>query len=71
MSLLNCYFPITSIPNILTEENIRSNLLHKSFKQVSFMCPQYCVFWYGVYNQCELFICVDLMIKNREIPIKR
>jgi hypothetical protein len=28
-------------------------------------------FCYGVYNQCELFICLDLMVKNREVPIKR
>jgi hypothetical protein len=28
-------------------------------------------FYYGVYNQCESFICLDLMVKNREIPIKR
>jgi hypothetical protein len=27
-------------------------------------------FCYGVYNQRELFICLDLMVKNREIPIK-
>jgi hypothetical protein len=28
-------------------------------------------FCYGVYNQCELFIWLDLMVKNREIPIER
>jgi hypothetical protein len=28
-------------------------------------------FYYGVYNQCESFICLDLMVKNREVPIKR
>jgi hypothetical protein len=28
-------------------------------------------FCYSVYNQCESFICLDLMIKNRVIPIKR
>jgi hypothetical protein len=27
-------------------------------------------FCYGVYNQCELFICLDLMIKNKEVPIE-
>jgi hypothetical protein len=28
-------------------------------------------FCYGVYNQCESFICLDLMVKKREIPIER
>jgi hypothetical protein len=28
-------------------------------------------FYYGVYNQYETFICLDLMVKNREIPIER
>jgi hypothetical protein len=28
-------------------------------------------FCYGVYNQCESFICLDLMVKNREVPIER
>jgi hypothetical protein len=28
-------------------------------------------FSYGVYNQCELFICLDLMVKNRDIFIER
>jgi hypothetical protein len=27
-------------------------------------------FCYGVYNQCESFICLDLMVKNREVPIE-
>jgi hypothetical protein len=26
-------------------------------------------FCYMVYNQCELFICLDLIIKNREVHI--
>jgi hypothetical protein len=28
-------------------------------------------FCYGVYNQCELFICLDLMVKNSEVTIER
>jgi hypothetical protein len=32
---------------------------------------KYYEFCYGVYNQCESFICLELMVKNREIPIKR
>jgi hypothetical protein len=28
-------------------------------------------FCYGVYNQCELFIYLDLIVKNREVPIER
>jgi hypothetical protein len=28
-------------------------------------------FCYGVYNQCELFIYLDPMVKNMEIPIER
>jgi hypothetical protein len=28
-------------------------------------------FCYGVYNQCESFICLDLIVKNREVPIER
>jgi hypothetical protein len=28
-------------------------------------------FCYGVYNQYESFICLDLMIKNRDVPIER
>jgi hypothetical protein len=28
-------------------------------------------FCYGVYNQCESFICLDIIVKNREIHIKR
>jgi hypothetical protein len=28
-------------------------------------------FCYSVYNQRELFIYLDLMVKNREIPIER
>jgi hypothetical protein len=27
-------------------------------------------FCYGVYNQCELFICLNLMVKNKEIHIE-
>jgi hypothetical protein len=27
-------------------------------------------FYYGVYNQYESFICLDLMVKNREILIE-
>jgi hypothetical protein len=27
-------------------------------------------FCYGVYNQCELFIYLDLMVKNRKILIE-
>jgi hypothetical protein len=28
-------------------------------------------FCYDVYNQCESFICLDLMVKNSEVPIER
>jgi hypothetical protein len=28
-------------------------------------------FCYGVYNQCESFICLDLIVKNMEVSIKR
>jgi serine/threonine protein kinase len=28
-------------------------------------------FCYAVYNQCESFICLDLMVKNKEVPIER
>jgi hypothetical protein len=28
-------------------------------------------FYYGVYNQCESFIYLDLMVKNMEVPIER
>jgi hypothetical protein len=28
-------------------------------------------FCYGVYNKCEPFICLDLMIKSRDAPIER
>jgi hypothetical protein len=28
-------------------------------------------FCYGMYNQCESFICLDLIVKNREVPIER
>jgi hypothetical protein len=28
-------------------------------------------FCYGVYNQCESFIYLDLMVKNMKVPIKR
>jgi hypothetical protein len=28
-------------------------------------------FCYGVYNQRESFICLDLMVKNMEVPIER
>jgi hypothetical protein len=28
-------------------------------------------FCYGVYNQYESFICLDLMVKNREVSIER
>jgi hypothetical protein len=31
----------------------------------------YLEFCYGVYNQHESFIYLDLMIKNREVPIER
>jgi hypothetical protein len=27
-------------------------------------------FCYGVYNQCKSFICLDLMVKNKEILIE-
>jgi hypothetical protein len=28
-------------------------------------------FCYDVYNQCESFICLDLMVKNSDVPIER
>jgi hypothetical protein len=28
-------------------------------------------FCYGVYNQRESFICLDLMVKNRKMPIEK
>jgi hypothetical protein len=28
-------------------------------------------FCYGVFNQCELFICLDIMVKNMEVLIER
>jgi hypothetical protein len=28
-------------------------------------------FCYGVYNQCESFIYLDLMVKNKEVPIEK
>jgi hypothetical protein len=28
-------------------------------------------FCYGVYNRCESSICLDLIVKNRDVPIKR
>jgi hypothetical protein len=28
-------------------------------------------FCYGVYNQCDSFIYLDLMVKNRKIPIEK
>jgi hypothetical protein len=28
-------------------------------------------FCYSVYNQCESFICLDLIVKNRELLIER
>jgi hypothetical protein len=28
-------------------------------------------FCYGVCNRCESFICLDLIVKNREVPIKK
>jgi hypothetical protein len=28
-------------------------------------------FWYSVINQYETFICVNLMVKNMEVPIER
>jgi hypothetical protein len=31
----------------------------------------YVKFCYGVYNQCESFIWLDLMVKNREVSIER
>jgi hypothetical protein len=31
----------------------------------------YVEFCYGVYNQYELFIYLDLMVKNMEVPIER
>jgi hypothetical protein len=27
--------------------------------------------YYSVYNQCEPFICLDLMVKNKKISIER
>jgi hypothetical protein len=32
------------------------------------ICHEFC---YGVSNQYESFICLDLMVKNREVPIER
>jgi hypothetical protein len=29
------------------------------------------MFCYGVYNQCESFICLNIMVKNIEVPIER
>jgi hypothetical protein len=28
-------------------------------------------FCYSVYNQCESFICLDLIIKNRKVTVER
>jgi hypothetical protein len=36
------------------------------YENVSHLCFEFC---YGVYNQS--FICLDLMVKNRKIPIER
>jgi hypothetical protein len=36
-------------------------------KMVSCMKIEFC---YGVSNQYESFICLDLMVKNREVPIE-
>jgi hypothetical protein len=33
------------------------------------VCVREREFYYSVYNQCELFICLDLIVKNREVPI--
>jgi hypothetical protein len=40
-------------------------------RQVLLLLPKLEEFYYGVYNQCESFICLDLMVKNREISIER
>jgi hypothetical protein len=38
---------------------------------LSFLVVIFYEFRYSVYNQCELFIYLDLIIKNIEVPIKR
>jgi hypothetical protein len=43
----------------------RSNLLSIYI----YVCVREREFYYSVYNQCELFICLDLIVKNREVPI--
>jgi hypothetical protein len=41
--------------------------LYQGFEKKESQCLE---FYYSVYNQCESFIYVDLMVKNREIPIE-
>jgi hypothetical protein len=59
------------VPRSTTEERERfkahQSLLFKITKKTSIV-QEFC---YGVYNQCESFIYLDLMVKNREVTIKR
>jgi hypothetical protein len=45
-------------------------LVHCLLYVENLLCMFY-EFCYGVYNQCELFIYLDPMAKNREVPIER
>jgi hypothetical protein len=40
-------------------------------KNQSITCSLNVEFCYGVYNQCESFICLNLIVKNIELPIEK
>jgi hypothetical protein len=47
-------------------------MLHPTFWVLSIVGRRSLIeFCYSVYNQYESFICLDLIVKNIEIPIKR
>jgi hypothetical protein len=51
-------------------ENYRFIKEQDTDSEISHTNHIYNKFCYDVYNQCESFICLDLMFKNIEIPIE-
>jgi hypothetical protein len=60
ISIINFYYIINKLIILV--------LIHTNLILVHHLKYEFC---YGVYNYCKSFICLDLMVKNREVSIER
>jgi hypothetical protein len=64
----NTYYSYIVLFDFYINFNYLSYLKNWSYKKSNIIFDE---FYYSVSNQCELFICLDLIIKNREVYIER